>query len=520
MRRVKGRRYNEERKLNLKKVFALIVAIMIIVLFFVSLKHLFSKDKDALTKEVSTLTTYIAIIEDNKWGVINNKGNEIIKPSYDEMIIIPDKNKEIFVCTYDVDYTTGIYKTKVINGNNKQIMKEFENIEAIENSKDGEVWYEKNVLRFSRNNLFGLVNYDGKEVLPAEYNNIYALDGIENFLILEKNNKKGLYNLATNDIIIEPEYQEIRTLLDGDNSKGFVVTREDGLKGVISLDKKQVLEPKYQEIKNVSDGHCYVVLDNGKNELIDNTGAVLLDKGFDEIAEVNLDRVVIVSNNKYGVLDTSGNKIIDTEYESIKCTYGNYYIAVKDGKAGIISEEKEDNITVPFNYKSIVYNKEANLFIANLDDINSDVLDATFEVKLSNVIISEFDLTRGYLRIYKDSNYSYYNFKLEEKTNIEMLPTNTLFLFKENGKYGYVNKNGQKIVDAKYDDAKEQNQYGYCAVKLNGIWYHIDLTWDDPIYTNGMQYTIHDYFMLTTNELINKNDDEHNFDELIYDFIK
>ena len=64
------------------------------------------------------------------------------------------------------------------------------------------------------------------------------------------------------------------------------------------------------------------------------------------------------------------------------------------------------------------------------------------------------------------------------------------------------------------------NEHVWNAVKLNGIWYHIDLTWDDPIYTNGMQYTIHDYFMLTTNELINKNDDEHNFDESIYDFIK
>ena len=51
-----------------------------------------------------------------------------------------------------------------------------------------------------------------------------------------------------------------------------------------------------------------------------------------------------------------------------------------------------------------------------------------------------------------------------------MLATNTLFLIKENGKYGYVNKNGDKVVNAKYDDAMEQNKFGYCAVKKDGLW--------------------------------------------------
>ena len=62
------------------------------------------------------------------------------------------------------------------------------------------------------------------------------------------------------------------------------------------------------------------------------------------------------------------------------------------------------------------------------------------------------------------------NFKLEEKTNIEMLATNTLFLVKQDGKYGYVNKNGDLIVNTMYDDAKEQNSFGYCAVKKDGKW--------------------------------------------------
>ena len=45
-----------------------------------------------------------------------------------------------------------------------------------------------------------------------------------------------------------------------------------------------------------------------------------------------------------------------------------------------------------------------------------------------------------------------------------------MFLVKENGKYGYENKDGERIVDCIYDDAKEQNSFGYCAVQKDGMW--------------------------------------------------
>lgn len=45
---------------------------------------------------------------------------------------------------------------------------------------------------------------------------------------------------------------------------------------------------------------------------------------------------------------------------------------------------------------------------------------------------------------------------------------------KKNGKYGYIDKNKNVIVDYIYDDAKEQNNYGYSAVKVNNLWGVID----------------------------------------------
>ena len=50
------------------------------------------------------------------------------------------------------------------------------------------------------------------------------------------------------------------------------------------------------------------------------------------------------------------------------------------------------------------------------------------------------------------------------------MPTNTLYLYKNDGKYGYRNQDNKVVVECQYDDAKEQNVGGYCAVKKDGLW--------------------------------------------------
>lgn len=40
--------------------------------------------------------------------------------------------------------------------------------------------------------------------------------------------------------------------------------------------------------------------------------------------------------------------------------------------------------------------------------------------------------------MYLDDEYKYYNFKFEEKTASSLLTSNTLFLSKKDGKYGFV----------------------------------------------------------------------------------
>lgn len=54
------------------------------------------------------------------------------------------------------------------------------------------------------------------------------------------------------------------------------------------------------------------------------------------------------------------------------------------------------------------------------------------------------------------------------------------------------------------------------AVYVDGQWYHLDLTWDDPLLTNNKDVLDDTYFLITTEQLKKLNDNQHNFDETIY----
>lgn len=61
-------------------------------------------------------------------------------------------------------------------------------------------------------------------------------------------------------------------------------------------------------------------------------------------------------------------------------------------------------------------------------------------------------------------------------------------------------------------------EHTWNAVKINDTWYHVDLTWDDPIVP--IPRIFNTYLFLTTEELLKKDDKQHNFDLNIYSELK
>ncbi len=460
----RGKRCDDEPKLNIKKVIATMVAIVVVIMVVISIKNLlFNMPK---TKDVSIIETYFPAYTNEKWGVIDNNGQTVIDMIYDEMVIIPDKNKDLFICTADIDYENETYRTKVVNKNGTEILTNYQNVQAIENANETDIWYENNILKFEQDGKYGLIDFSGKLILNAEYDDIYALEGISKNLIIEKSDLKGLVNTSMGEIIIQPEYTDITTVTDNYDN-GYIVKKTDKF-GIIGADAKLVLEPKYDEIKELASNGYYAVVQSGKTSLIDKDGQEILKTGFDTIEEINTDNITTKLNGLYGVITVDGTTVIANEYEDLKYVYGTYYIAKKDGKYGVISTTGDTQID--FIYAAMEYIKTADFIEAEKDNYKTDLINREFKVALEDVIVSELNLEDGYIRVRIGEEYRYYNFEFQEKKSQEILATSTLFLIKENGKYGYENKNGERVVDCIYDDAKEQNKFGYCAVQKDGLW--------------------------------------------------
>lgn len=461
----RGKRYNgSEHKLNMKKVVAVIIAILVIIMFIIILTKLAQPKAETTEKNVSM--AYYTAFSNNKWGIIDSSGNTVIAPIYDEMIIVPNKEKAVFIVTYDVDYTNNTYKTKAVNEKNEQLFSSYEQVEVIQNyDKQNNIWYEKSCLKVKKNNKYGLTDLSGKVLLECNYDSIEPIIGVNSSLVTTKDGKKGLVS-TTGSIIIENEYADIKALT-GEYENGYIVKNSEGKIGVIGTNKKILLPIEYDDIKNVYAEDTYVAKENGSWKIINVKDSTSNSMNYDDVKSMNSNYMVVEKDGKYGLATISGEEKIVPQYDDLKNIYQNYYIAKKDGMAGVIDENNAKKID--FNYKSLVYVKDANIIEGESDKVETDLFDKNFSLKLSG-IVSEINAEKGYMKVRINSEYKYYNLKFEEKKNTEILTNNTLFLSKKDGKYGYVNKNNVVVVNYIYEDATEQNESGYIAVKKDGKW--------------------------------------------------
>ena len=466
----RGKRYSgNERKLNIKKVIAVIIAIAVIIMVGIAISK--SLNSTVKTEEKVVATKYFAAYTSGKWGVINSKGETVISPQYDEAIIIPDNTKDVFLCTYNVDYAKNTYQSKVINSKNEELVTGYDTIQALENyDSNNNLWYESDVLLVSKDGKYGLTDFKGKQLLACEYDSIEALKGVKNSILVEKD---GKYGLADNigAILIETNYKKIEPISDK-YENGYIVTNADGKKGVINHDKTVALETKYQDISTIYGNGKYVVKESGKWQITDAEGNNYLKDKFDSIKSIDGENVIVKIGSKYGIMTLSGETQIKAEYDDITYAFQDNYVMKKSGKYGIVNLAGEN--IIDFTYASLLYNKDAGFFEGTKENsIESDFIGTDMQVKVTG-ILSEINLELGYMKIRTGNDYQYYNLKFETKTSQELLKSNTLFLAKKDGKYGYVNKEGVVVVDYIYDDAREQNEFGYASVKKNGMWGCID----------------------------------------------
>ena len=126
-------------------------------------------------------------------------------------------------------------------------------------------------------------------------------------------------------------------------------------------------------------------------------------------------------------------------------------------------------------YGSILNVEDTNILEARNDETGEvDIYNSDIEkvCTISGAIVEKID--ENYVRAYSDSQMQYFDKTGKAVKNTEVFKENKIYSYSQDGKFGFCDKDGKTIIEAKYDIVSELNEYGFAAVKQEGKWGVID----------------------------------------------
>lgn len=320
-----------------KKIVAIIIAIIAIILAVFIVVAISKKDAIDVQEITEEDVKFYVLRTNQKYGVIDNNGNTIIEPQYND-IQIPNPTVDLFLCTNEEGENK---KWKAINKESQELLTEYSSLEALPiNHQTSYVPYEKNILLYKEGNYYGIIDFQGKKITDAIYEEILGIDYKEGYLKVKEQNQYGVIDIKGNNII-KNEYDNI--MADGYYNKeskykraGFItrIKTDDGYRfGYVNSNGKKLLDSIYNELNRITeienDKDAYLIISiNGKYGLVKN-GKVILEPEYTEISfDKNSNLLIITKGESSGISDLTGKFILPLDYDSIAIG-GDYIIANK-----------------------------------------------------------------------------------------------------------------------------------------------------------------------------------------------
>lgn len=412
-----------------KKIFAILIILILIIVGIFAVK---SKKQSKYNYEIEAVNEYnYYIYKDNEqYGVIDKNGGIIVEAKYSN-VVIPNPEKDIFVCYNNQD-------TEVLNSKKEKLFTNYEMVEAIKlKNVASALTYEKSVLMYKQEGLYGLIDFEGKVITKNSYHSIENLQPTEGKFLVSKDDKYGIIDIKGNTLV-DLEYNKVTsdgyyTEKDGYKKSGFIVSNktEDGFKyGYISYTGKKVLDAQYNEIERISkedDKNIYLICsENGQFGLYQNSKKIIQNEYQSITYDDNVDLIILQKNKKYGAATLEGKIIIHTENDEL-ISKGIYLYAKNSNDKKVYDMQGN---TVDINYNRSIYKTENE------------------EYRISTILnnnITYYGITDKNNNQLVDENYRY----------IEYLYKNYFIATDEKGNLGVINSSGKVILDMKYSSLQK-----------------------------------------------------------------
>lgn len=222
----------------------------------------------------STKEEMVIVNEKGKYGVLDNKGNVIIKPVYDEISNFDDRND------------------KNIKTEHPHVL----NLHWLHN------YYGEEYAIAEYNGKYGVVNKKNEMVVKPIYDSISKL--FNGFSVIKLDNKYGFLNDKF-EVVQKPIFKEVREFL---GNVTFVQSNANGKWGCITKDMNLKINDEYDEIYNLYDGFARTVKD-GKWGYINDKCEVVIKSTYDYAYDFSNGYAKVLKDKNIAYINKKGEKI-------------------------------------------------------------------------------------------------------------------------------------------------------------------------------------------------------------------
>lgn len=428
-----------------KKIRWTIIGIVAVIIIAISIMAIINEVQLHYKVEEISEYNYFTLEQNQKYGVIDRNGNIIIEAEY-EAVQIPNPSKAIFVCVKEYNENTKEYETVVYNEKKEVLLSNYKNIQAISiYTNVNSTPYEKSVLTYKENGKYGLINLEGKQITKPVYDEISSINYKEGTFLIKQNELEGIINMK-GKVIIKCEYESVTSdnyySENGYNKQaGFIVSKktDDGYRyGYVNYRGTIILNPIYTQLERVTE--------------------IANEKGVYFIAFKN-GQAGLLKNNK---------EILNYEYEDIQYNVlGSIFVTKRNGKYGAVNQEgttvlypEYDNVYTGGMYLNALKDKDIFIFDLNGNKIETNEVS---KIKTENA--------NYYITIDKNNKYKVVDSKDniiidKDYTYIEYLPGD-YFIVERDSKNGIIDSNGKSVIELKYDSISRINETDILQMETN-----------------------------------------------------
>lgn len=402
--------------------------------------------------------------ENGKYGLIDFSGDKLTGPIYESIASLKNKPGCIEV------KKDGLYGVLDSNGNTI-IEEKYNSVKGDEYCSEQNQYLETGYIVSEKTKdgiIYGYIDYNGKKLIEPKYESISrALEYDDNniYLIFMENGKKGV--IKNNKVIIKPKYQSINYY---GNSKVFVVNK-NGKYGFFEKDGNEILETEYTSYSIA--GNYISVKKDDESRLYDLHGNLVNTNTYQSILETdNPSYFIAQDENGYFSIISKDIQIQD-KYTNITYAFDNFFIFTnEEGKSGVLNIFT--GIEIPAEYDYIILLENAKALEAR-NGQNVDIYSSNLEkvLTMSEGVVE--NVAENYVAIYSKSELKYIDQNGNIVSNTQVFPDAKLYAYQaDDKKWGFADKNGNIVVDCKYDIVTELNEYGFAGVLQDGKWGVID----------------------------------------------